>query len=558
MQDAGIEGYQADTTTEAQPLAPGPEQATAQAVALATTADSAAADLNRKCQWPGCTAWIEFNKFWKKKTPAAIIYCATCKVLAKSNYDKVRRLNSKRKQPVEPQTEAVLQQLEAPASEIQQDLAPPAPPPPIAADTLDHLQDQVMSGEGELQEAPEPPKMPFDDGHNCWGNMATAGQLRSVMNNSFPRPVPISHLHEKEEQKALDKVVECLSILAPDHLVFAFVASGSDANLRMLHEASGDHLAKAGVGSGLYLTGDTTSSLWPMKFHCITKPGGVGTIPLHSARPITAASNRGLRLIPLPWHCPALMKKEDGQALRNAEMASLRVLTEELTKGMKALLIELVNTAYGFELSTFFLTHMSTSLTLYNAHLCVDEVMTAGRTADKFLLSDAMGLKADYVSLGKFLTQGVVLERRGISPLKPAKGRVEGISLGTSLFGMAEVLTEILTFKEGTVDEARNRMVSHLKAIKKQPGGSPQEVVIWGKGAMVYSNIMCDRNAILTGRYLPLLGAQDYQVDTSRSLMWHEKEKKNEQISELMSQEYHKAMLRMWSACVNHPKAKGH
>ena len=74
---------------------------------------------------------------------------------------------------------------------------------------------------------------------------------------------------------------------------------------------------------------------------------------------------------------------------------------------------------------------------------------------------------------------------------------------------------------------------------------------------MVYSNIMCDRNAVLIGRYLPLLGAQDYPVDTSRSLMWHGKERKNEQISELMSQEYYKAMLRMWSACVNHPKAKG-
>ena len=557
MQDADDGEYPAGTTTGARPLAPGPEQAIAQAVVPETTAAPAAADLNRRCQWPGCKEWIGFNKYWKKKTPTAITYCTTCKVLAKSDYDKKRRLDSKRKQTEEPQTEAAPQQQEAPASEIQQDLAPPAPPPPPAADTSGPLEGQTTAADKEPLEALEPPKELFDDGHNCWGNMATAGQLKSVSNNSFPRPVPISHLHEKEEQKALNTVVECLSILAPNHLVFAFVASGSDANLRMMQEASGDHLAMAGVGSGLYLTGDTTSPLWPMKFHCTTKPGGVGTIPMHTARPITVASNRGLRIIPLPWHCLALMKKEDGQALLNAEKASLRVLTEELSKGMKALLIELVNTAYGFELSTFFLKQVAVLLSLYNAHLCVDEVMTAGRTADKFLLSDAMGLKADYVSLGKFLTQGVVLERRGINPLEPAKGRVGGISLGTSLFRMAEVLTEILSFEGGTVDEARNRMVSHLKSIKKQPGGSPQEVVTWGKGAMVYSNIMCDRNAVLIGRYLPLLGAQDYPVDTSRSLMWHGKERKNEQISELMSQEYYKAMLRMWSACVNHPKAKG-
>ena len=73
---------------------------------------------------------------------------------------------------------------------------------------------------------------------------------------------------------------------------------------------------------------------------------------------------------------------------------------------------------------------------------------------------------------------------------------------------------------------------------------------------MVFCNIMCDRNGVLTGRYLPLLGSPAPPIDTSRSLMWHALDKKNEKISPHMTADYQKAMKHMWAACRNHPKAR--
>ena len=213
-------------------------------------------------------------------------------------------------------------------------------------------------------------------------------------------------------------------------------------------------------------------------------------------------------------------------------------------------MIELVNTIYGFELSASFLSQMIGLMNLFNAHLCVDEVMTAGRTSDKFLLSDTMGINAHYISLGKFMTQGVVLERRGVNPPDPTRGRVGGISLGTSLERMAEVLQEMVSFEEDTIEKARNRMISHLQTIKKQPGEPPHKVVFWGKGAMVYCNIICDRNGVLIGRYLPLLGSPAPPIITSKSMMWHALDTKNEKISPQMIIDYKKAMKRMWTACM--------
>ena len=49
------------------------------------------------------------------------------------------------------------------------------------------------------------------------------------------------------------------------------------------------------------------------------------------------------------------MKDEDYRALERAELDSLRKLAMELTNGMRAFLLELVNTSYGFELRSSFL-----------------------------------------------------------------------------------------------------------------------------------------------------------------------------------------------------------
>ena len=91
-------------------------------------------------------------------------------------------------------------------------------------------------------------------------------------------------------------------------------------------------------------------------------------------------------VIPLPWCASALMTRAEEKTLRQAEEGSLRHLDKELQLGMKAFIIELVNTGYGFVLRKVFLKQMEALLHKHKARLCIDEIMTEGRTSDRFLL----------------------------------------------------------------------------------------------------------------------------------------------------------------------------
>ena len=504
------------------------------------------------CQWEQCRNPITLSEYWKAGPRASIKYCSHCKILAKRLYDQERGKRQREggskaaggpamvatTTPHQESAQLPLPQTQAEAR-IEADTSPSyhqadaAPVIPLRA-AATNLGTMVL----------------FDDGHNCWGNIGTVNQLHLVRSCTYPRINPIPPLLEEDELLAMSKCSELLNSLAPNHLVFAFEGSGSSANLRMLYEASGHNLGNAGVGSGCYLTGDSTSPLWHFKLPC-TMAQGLGTVPIHAARPAKSPSEEsGLRLIPLPWHCPPLMKEEDYRALERAELDSLRKLAMELTNGMRAFLLELVNTSYGFELRSSFLRRLRDVMDSFRARLCVDEVMTAGRTSDNFLLSDYYKLRAEYVSLGKFMTQGVILEGLGVNPKDPDKRKVQGISLGTSLIRMEQVLREVASFKRGTADEARARMLLHLHSIQKQPGDShQQELKVWGRGAMVFCNVWCDRSGVVIGRYLPLLGTPPPQFDTSRSTMWDARDKKNEKIEPQMLKDYLRVLQRIWSFC---------
>ena len=504
--------------------------------------------LTRLCQWDKCRNPIILSGYFKAGPRASIRYCGTCKILAKKEYDQGRAKQRKMDaaagpavaETINPQSEPKqLQQPQAlldartvavtPRGNIVVDAAPEIPLGPQATGPV--------------------PKDLFDDGHNCWGNIGTTNQLQLVRNFSYPRTNPIPPLREEDELLAMSKCIEHLHSLAPNHLVFAIEGSGSAANLRMLEEASGHNLSKAGVGYGCYLTGDRASPLQHFKLPCTMAPG-LGTVPIHSARPAKSPSDFGLRLIPLPWHCPPLMKDADYLTLDAAERDSLRKLAEELTNGMQAFMLELVNTSYGFELRSTFLRKLRDLMDSFQARLCVDEVMTAGRSSDNFLLSDHFQLRAEYVSIGKFLTQGIVLEGLGVNPQDPDRRKVNGISLGTSLIRMELVLREISSFKKGTVDQARARMITHLQSLGKQPGDShQQEFKVWGKGAILFCNVWCDRSGVVIGRYLPLMGTPPPSIDTSRSTMWDARDKKNEKIEPQILKEYLKVLQRMWNFC---------
>ena len=552
--------------------------------------------LSKLCQRNGCSNWITLAPRWKSKIRDNIQACMDCKKADKKLRDHARTKKAKLAAGASnlvAMREVGLTHLSEgpahPASEVEptEDLGeqppPPLPPPSEGLQLVGHVEAAAMpapveaiAGPSQHQQEPfqplevssmEPPEDSvepawepnpstldrrnlFDDGHNCWGNLATIGQLHLVDKGSYPRVGPKQiYTHEREEQRYLARCIKLLDLLAPDFLVFGFEASGSAANLRMIQEASGHALAHAGVGSWCYLTGDGASPLWNVKLPIIKSPGG-GSTPLHSprsAKDTTDAS--GLRIIPLPWSTSALMTRAEEATLRKAEEGSLKHLEKELQGGLKALMIELVNTGFGFELRKAYLQQVDALLKKYGARLCIDEIMTGGRTSDRLLLADELGLRADYITLGKFMTQGIILERHNINPQSIDARLVAGISLGSSILRLMEVLSEVAQFSKGTVDAARERMVNHLQARKQQRGEQAVEIVTWGRGAMVYSNIRCDRNGVLVGRYLPLLGSPPLPIDTSKSMMWYASATKHEKIDPDMLEDRKAIMRSMWKEC---------
>ena len=66
---------------------------------------------------------------------------------------------------------------------------------------------------------------------------------------------------------------------------------------------------------------------------------------------------------------------------------------------------------------------------------------------------------------------------------------------------------------------------------------------------MVYSNIRCDRNGVLVGRYLPLLGSPPLPIDTSKSMMWYASATKHEKIDPDMLEDRKAIMRSMWKEC---------
>ena len=115
---------------------------------------------------------------------------------------------------------------------------------------------------------------------------------------------------------------------------------------------------------------------------------------------------------------------------------------------------------------------------------------------------------------------------------------------------MEMVLREMASFQKGTVDAARERMRKHLQQIPKQPGEPHrQEIRVWGQGTLLFSNVWCDRNGVVIGRYLPLLGNPPPRIDTSRSTMWEAKDKKNEKVEPQMLKDYRRVLQRMWKDC---------
>ena len=577
---------------EANPITQDPPQASTTASAPGDLALSNG--LSKRCQRMGCSNWITLDPRWKSKIRDDIQACATCKKADKKLRDHARTKKAKLAagasnlvalcemghshlsegldSPLQaPLVEPTVELGEQPPILVPPTLEPqpegPAdtaagPPPEEASagpsqDQTEPLPMQMISTKIPPMEEEEPVRIPnsstldlFDDGHNCWGNLATIGQLHLVEKGSYPRNGPKqAFTHEKEEQKNLTKCIKLLNRLAPDFLVFGFEASGSAANLRAIQEASGHALAHAGVGSWCYLTGDGASPLWHVKLPIIKSPGG-GSIPFYpsrTAKEMDGAS--GLRIIPLPWSSSALMTRAEEATLRKAEEGSLVLLERELQKGLKAFMIELVNTGYGFELRKAYLQNVDALLKKYGAKLCIDEIMTGGRTSDRLLLSDELGLKADYITLGKFMTQGIILERHNTNPQAIDARMVAGISLGSSISRLMEVLDEVAQFREGTVGAARERMVNHLRGRKQQRGEPAVEVVTWGKGAMVYSNIRCDRVGVLMGRYLPLLGSPPLPINTSKSLMWYAAVPKAEKVDRGMLEDRKSIMRSMWKEC---------
>ena len=104
-------------------------------------------------------------------------------------------------------------------------------------------------------------------------------------------------------------------------------------------------------------------------------------------------------------------------------------------------------------------------------------------------------------------------------------------------------------------------MTDHLEKVAAHPPNSIErrligQLRIWGVGACVYSNMLCDRSSVWNGRYIALMGehAADLPIFTNCTTCYHATARKAEWSSSDQLHTRTKDMHRFWELARRHQR----
>ena len=234
-----------------------------------------------------------------------------------------------------------------------------------------------------------------DEMENSWG----------VHYYSTPPPKARKSFHD------LDRLVRSS---VPGFKLKSLVPSGTEANMEAILDATDYDCSRALFGLGNYIGGDRyTQDLSTSMYDASSL--------LAFTRLVENASEKCLKQnVPLPYHCPgsAQFLEEKLIEWENQCIVSLhKRLFVAKFKGApyKCLLLELLLSGCGCELSSRFLKSLGKLCKAFSIVIIADEILTAGRAGPGLAMTlsqpEEFIQQVHFITIGKFTGCGVVLEK---------------------------------------------------------------------------------------------------------------------------------------------------
>ncbi len=194
----------------------------------------------------------------------------------------------------------------------------------------------------------------------------------------------------------------------------SLVPSGTEANMEAILVATDHDCSRALFGLGNYVGGDRyTQDLSTSMYDASSL--------LAFPRLVENASERCLKQnVGLPYHCPGSAQFTEEQLIE-WETECIQSLHKKLfvakCKGApyKCLLLELLLSGAGCELSSRFLKTLGNLCKAYSIAIIADEILTAGRAGPGLAMTlsqpEEFIREVQFITVGKFTGCGIVLEK---------------------------------------------------------------------------------------------------------------------------------------------------
>ena len=265
---------------------------------------------------------------------------------------------------------------------------------------------------------------------------------------------------------------------------------GTDANKQALCLCTETDYSRCLFGIGCYVGGDkvhseiSTSGYTPKqllampKKHCEVSP----SFKYH------------LQTVPLPYHVPSTWLEESG-GLQEHEDHCLRHLHELLMNGLfagqayRVILLEYILAGNGGMLSHRYLLQLAKLLKQFDVVIVADEILTGGRVGPELTMTTTMPPEVQervhYITLGKFLGAGVVLEKK---PNKPTDVGPDyrGFSTQADCGLPSKILNEVMQRIDAGLIQERKAAVLKMMEVKGKGKAKTTSEHFWGEGLLMF------------------------------------------------------------------------
>ena len=332
-----------------------------------------------------------------------------------------------------------------------------------------------------------------DDMQNAWGT--------HYINPDGPAPT-------KDNSTSKDRTNDMIKEMVPGFKLETIVANGSTANEKAIWLGTGSEPLRCMAVLGNYVGGTMSLEGWSTATGAAKKSISVVVLPEDATRVAQAQT------VVLPYHitCGEVSDTEiityENECFQHVKEKLL--FAKMFETPYKALLLELMLTGNGGELSDRFLCRLGVLLKEFNVIVIVDEVMTGGRMGPLLCKTSTTPVEfrdcVQYITLGKIFQAGLVLSRWSgrVTAVPAYRGTTTSIDQG----GPYRYLVELeYALANGGVRNRRRTVLSLIKKMKEKKKDKLTRDRRWGRGTFIFTSWKRpESKGNLYCRMLPVLG----------------------------------------------------